>query len=131
MHFKVLPDSNSKEQTDKEYQQVKGEYEEELIEYQAESAELHQKYENGEIRMFAKIGTRGVSLGYVHNSRNTNTSNSQAAETPLMKLTKQDKRYKEIEHEKIIADTKSLIQKIDLTKVILLHWRKALPVLLC
>ncbi|NCC08928.1 MAG: ParB/RepB/Spo0J family partition protein [Bacteroidia bacterium] len=103
-------------ETDEEYQQVKGEYEEELIEYQTESAELHQKYENGEIRMFAKIGTRGVSLGYVHNSSNGSTSNIQVIETPLMKLTKQDERNKEIEREKTIADTKILIQEIDLNK---------------
>jgi len=103
-------------ETEEEYQQAKGEFEEEFIEYQAESAELYQKYENGEIRMFAKIGTRGVSLGYMYNSSNTNTSNSQAAKTPLMKLTKQDERNKEIEREKTIAEIKSLIQEIDLTK---------------
>lgn len=99
--------------TDEEYQQAKDEYEEKLIEYQVESAELYQKYENGEIKMFAKIGTRGVSLGYVHNS-STNITEGQA-ETPLIKLTKQDERNKEIENEKTIAETKSLIQEIDLT----------------
>lgn len=103
-------------QTDEEYQQAKGEYEEELIEYQAESVGLYQKYENGEIRMFAKIGTRGVSLGYLHNSSNGSASNSPAVETPLMKLFKQGKRNKEIGCEKTIVDTKSLIQEIDLTK---------------
>ena len=103
-------------QTDEEYQQAKGEYGEDLIEYQAESVGLYQKYENGEIRMFAKIGTRGVSLGYLHNSSNGSASNCPAVETPLMKLFKQDERNKEIGCEKTIADTKSLIQEIDLTK---------------
>lgn len=103
-------------ETEEEYQQAKGEFEKEFIEYQAESAELYQKYENGEIRMFARIGTRGVSLGYVYNSSNGSTCNSQVIETPLMKLTKQDERNKEIEREKTIADTKILIQEIDLNK---------------
>lgn len=97
-------------ETDEEFAEAQAGYEEELMEYQTKSAELCEKYERGEIAMYAHIGTRGVSLGYM----NSNTGNTQPVETPLVKLTKQDERNSEIKREKIVGDTKELIQETDL-----------------
>ncbi|MEG1523276.1 MAG: hypothetical protein RR455_12560 [Bacteroidales bacterium] len=98
-------------ETDEEYHEAMSDYEEEVIDYQSNSTELMNEYNDGKITMYANIGTRGVSLGYTR----INTSANTEVETPLVKLTKQDNRNKEITNEKIIDDTKALINNTDLT----------------
>ncbi len=87
------------------------EYQAELADFMEETTELTQKYQKGEIAMYALVGNRGVSLAY----RNAGGSNSatNSVETPLVKLKNQDIRNKEIAVEKSIADTKQLIRDLD------------------
>lgn len=108
----VPPTAPEKEdyETDEEYNEAKGEYEESVIDYQSESAELCDQYKDGKITMYANIGTKGVSLGYMFSNKD-----NEEIETPLVKLTKQDARFKEIEREKTIADTKELVKDLDPT----------------
>ena len=105
----TAPEQESYE-TEEEYNEAMGEYAESVIDYQSESAELCDQYKEGKITMYANIGTKGVRLGYMFN----NTSN-EVKETPLVKLTKQDARFKEIEQEKVIADTKELVKGLNPT----------------
>lgn len=108
----TAPDAEDFE-TEEEYQKAMAEHQENMIDYQAESAELYQKYESGEIQMYALIGTRGVSLGYLSTKNSSYTNDTSKECSHLEKLRKQDIRNEEIAKEKIIADTKSLIQDID------------------
>lgn len=94
--------------TEEDYNEAKEDYEGEVLEYQSNSAELCDKYKSGEITIYANIGTTGVSLGYLVNNKS-----DKEKETPLAKLTEQDKRFKEIEREKIVADTKELAKSLD------------------
>ena len=95
--------------TEEEYNEALGDYAEEVVEFQSTSTELMEEYNNGKITMYANIGTRGVSLGYTR----VNSFEKTETETPLMKLEKQDSRNKELSNEKIIDDTKRLINSSD------------------
>lgn len=98
-------------ESEEEYAEAKAEYDDEIINYQADSADLCEKYRNGEITMYAVIGRTDVTLGYVVNQSRSNERQI----TPIEKLTKQGERFKEIEQEKVVADTKILVQSADLT----------------
>lgn len=106
----TAPDQEDYE-TDEEYNEALGDYAEKVVDFEADTTELIEQYNEGKISMYANIGTRGVSLGYT----SVNTSNKTEVETPLVKLTKQDSRNKELSNEKIIDDTKTLINNTDLT----------------
>lgn len=106
----TAPDQDDYE-TDEEYNEALGNYAEEVLDFESESTELIEQYNDGKITMYANIGIRGVSLGYTRVS----TSDKTEVETPLVKLTKQDSRNKEISNEKIIEDVKALISTTDLT----------------
>ncbi len=90
------------------------EYQEELAEFIEDTTKLTEQYQNGEIKMYALIGTRGVTLSYRDIS--SASSSTSVAETPLVKLQNQDKRNKEITIEKSIADTKELVKGLDVTQ---------------
>lgn len=105
----IAPEQEDYE-TDEEYNEAKSDYEENVIDFQSQSAELCDQYKDGKISMYANIGTKGVSLGYVFNN-----NTDEVKETPLVKLTKQDARFKEIEREKTIADTKDLVKGLNPT----------------
>ena len=64
--------------------------------------------------MFALVGNRGVSLSY--RRADAGADSTATAETPLNKLQNQDQRNKEIAIEKSIADTKELIEDLDVTQ---------------
>lgn len=106
----TAPDQDDYE-TDEEYNEALGEYAEEVVDFESNTTELMEQYNEGKITMYANVGTRGVSLGYTRVS----TSDKTEVETPLAKLTKQDSRNKELSNEKIIDDTKTLINNTDLT----------------
>ena len=84
------------------------EYQADLAEFVEETTELTEKYQKGEIEMFALVGNRGVSLSY--RRADAGADSTATAETPLNKLQNQDQRNKEIAIEKSIADTKELIE---------------------
>ena len=90
------------------------EYQEELDEFMAETAELTEKYQKGEIEMYALVGNRGVSLSY--RSVGSGSSSTSEVETPLVKMQNQDKRNKEIAVEKTIAEIKDLVNGLDVTQ---------------
>ena len=79
-----------------------------------ETSDLTAKYQNGEIAMYALIGTRGVTLSYRDTTSTSSSTNG--GETPLEKLQSQDKRNKEIAVEKSIADIKDLVRDLDVTQ---------------
>ena len=89
------------------------EYQDELAEFMQETTEITEKYQKGEVKMYALISTRGVTLSYRSASSGTTST---APETPLAKLQNQDKRNKEITIEKTIADTKELVKGLDITQ---------------
>ncbi len=88
------------------------EYQADLAEFIEETTELTEKYQQGKISMYALIGTRGVTLSY-RDMQSNGGSTSTTAETPLVKLQNQDIRNKEISIEKTIADTKDLVNGLD------------------
>ena len=90
------------------------EYQAELAEFMEETSELTAKYQNGEIAMYALIGSRGVTLSY--RDITSASSSTNGGETPLAKLQSQDKRNKEIAVEKSIADIKDLVRELDVTQ---------------
>ncbi|MFR9592774.1 MAG: ParB/RepB/Spo0J family partition protein, partial [Rikenellaceae bacterium] len=88
-------------------------YQAEYSKFMEATAEITEKYKNGEIEIYALISTRGVTLSY-RNSNSTSTNGT--AETPLVKLQSQDKRNKEIAIEKIIIDTKDVVKSLDVAQ---------------
>lgn len=100
-------------ESEEEYNAALAEHEEDMLDFQADSTEIYQKYENGEIQMYALIGTRGVSLGYISVSNNVSNGTEQGENSHCDKLRKQDIRNAEIAKEKIVADTKDLIQGLE------------------
>ncbi len=87
-------------------------YQEELAEYIEKSQSLVEQYQNGKIKMYALLSSRGVKLSYL----TIHSSSAQSLESPLIKLQNQDKRNKEIAIEKIVADTKSLVKSLDVSQ---------------
>ncbi|MFI3290078.1 MAG: ParB/RepB/Spo0J family partition protein [Rikenellaceae bacterium] len=85
----------------------------EMDKYGKETQTLFDQYQSGKIKMYALIGSQGVTLSYL--TLSSSSSNS-VAETPLVKLQNQDKRNKEIAIEKIIADTKDVVKSLDVTQ---------------
>ncbi|MFI3290126.1 MAG: ParB/RepB/Spo0J family partition protein [Rikenellaceae bacterium] len=90
------------------------EYQEGLTDYMLESQLLVEQYQSGKIKMYALIGTQGVTLSYL--TLSSSSSSSSVAETPLVKLQNQDKRNKEIATEKSIAEIKDLVKGLDVTQ---------------
>ncbi|MFI3294004.1 MAG: hypothetical protein SNI70_10870, partial [Rikenellaceae bacterium] len=85
----------------------------EMDEYGRETQKLFDQYQSGKVKMYALIGSQGVTLSYLTLS---SSSSSSVAETPLMKLQSQDKRNKEIATEKSIAEIKDLVKGLDVTQ---------------
>ncbi len=84
------------------------EYQEGLQSHQDRMAEFMELLEQGKIVECVEIGFSQISLGYVHQSRNTKSNDPQAE---VERLKYKDKRNKEIAREKIVADTKGLVHK--------------------
>ncbi len=76
--------------------------------YQQEMAKLAELIEQGKIVECVQVSKREITLGYVQGSPETKSNDP---EKEIEKLRYKDKRFKEIEQEKIVADTKSLVHK--------------------
>ncbi len=98
--------------TTEEYEEAVAEYNEECIEFSADSTEIAEKYQDGRIKIYARIETKGVALYYVTLDNSNSTDGSQTA---LEKLQTQDARFKEIAIEKTIDDTKKLVSEVNVS----------------
>lgn len=112
--FPRTPQEPNKDKfTDMEkYEEAKICYEEECADYMEKTGNLQQCSNNGEITIYAKIGSRDIEYCYAVRT----VQELQAAPGPLETLQKKDTRNKEIAHEKTVEDTKKLIVQADLTK---------------
>lgn len=109
----VAPIEPSEEDYDnaEQFEEAVAEYNDECAEFAVESNEVSEKYQEGKIKIYAKVGTNGVALYYTSNDDDS----TESKETPLVKLQKQDSRNHEIAIEKTIDDTKKLVSELDVT----------------
>ncbi len=77
-----------------------------------ETTEITEKYQKGEVKMYALISTRGVTLSY-HSA--SSGAISTAPETQLTKLQNKDIRNAEIRDEKTVANIKELVKGLNPT----------------
>ncbi|MFR9611323.1 MAG: ParB/RepB/Spo0J family partition protein [Rikenellaceae bacterium] len=98
--------------TDEDYEEAILEYNADCEDYTEKSQEITERYQAGEIKIYATIDTKGVSLCYITISSNS----SESSQTPIEKLQSQDSRFKEIAIEKTIEDTKKLVNGLDVTQ---------------
>ena len=94
--------------------EIEEEYQKELAKFMQETAKITEQYQKGEVKMYALIGMRGVTLSY--RSVSATSSTTTIAETPLTKLENQDIRNAEIRDEKTIADIKELVKGFNPTE---------------
>lgn len=113
------PEAPEKEAYDSEetYTEAYTDYEQKQEGYREKCAEILRKNEEGEIVLYARVGTNGITLCY---ARKTDTAADGTAQgqpvSPMEKLEKQDRRNKEIAIEKTIEDTKKQILNIDVAE---------------
>lgn len=114
-----LPEAPEKEAYDSEeaYTEAYTDYEQKQEGYREKCAEILRKNEEGEIVLYARVGTNGITLCYAKkdNTAANGTAQGQPV-SPMEKLEKQDKRNKEIAIEKTIEDTKKQILNIDVAE---------------
>ncbi len=99
--------------TTEDYEEAILEYNEDCEDYTERSQEITEKYQEGKIKIYATIDTKGVSLCYTHVS---SIDSSESRQTPIEKLQSQDSRFKEIAIEKTIEQTKRLVADLDVAQ---------------
>lgn len=117
--YPQLPEAPEKAAYDSEaaYEAAYTDYEQKQEGYKEQCAEILRKNEEGEIVLYAMVGTNGITLCYVRKDSTASDSTAQGQPiSPLEKLEKQDKRNKEIAIERTIEDTKKQILKIDVAE---------------
>ena len=88
------------------------EYQAEFNEFMQVTEVITEQYQKGDVKMYALIGMRGVTLSY----RSVSSTSTTIAETPLTKLQNQDLRNAEIRDEKTVADIKELVKGLSPTE---------------
>lgn len=85
--------------------------------YNVQCAEILRRSEEGEITLYARVGTNEITLCYARKNATAADGTEQGQPvSPMEKLEKQDVRNREIAIEKTIEDTKKQILKIDVTE---------------
>lgn len=113
------PKAPEKEAYDSEeaYEAAYADYEQEQEEYKEQCAEMLRRNEEGEIVLYVKVGTNGITLCYARkDSAAANGTVKGQPVSPMEKLDKQDERNREIAIERTIEDTKKQIRKIDVSE---------------
>lgn len=113
------PEAPEKEAYDnlEAYEAAYTDYELEQEDYREQCAEILRKSEEGEIVLYARVGTNGITLCYVRKDSPAADGTAQGQPvSPMEKLEKQDKRNKEIAREKTVDETKKRIFEVDVTE---------------
>lgn len=113
------PEAPEKEayESEEAYEVACTDYEKEQEDYKEQCAEILRKNEEGEIVLYAMVGTNGITLCYARKDSTTANGTAQGQPiSPMEKLEKQDERNKEISIEKTIEDTKKQILKINVAE---------------
>ena len=108
------PDAPEKEDYDngEAYEAACRDYGQKQSDYEEKCADIHRQSENGEISLYVKIGSNGITLCYVKKNDNADDTAQGQPLSLVEKLEKQDRRNKEIAIEKTIEDTKKQILNI-------------------
>lgn len=102
--------------TPEEYEEAEKEYGEDMNGYKEECDDLLRKSEEGGISIYVTIEQNRVALCYMENTRKANGTATEKPLSPVEKLEKQDRRNKEIAHEKTVEDTKKKILEVDMSE---------------
>lgn len=105
-------------ETTEDFAKAHSEYEQDLSEYNDAVEEVNARAENGEITVYIVIEKNDIRIGYSVKPSEASDNGTADGKTddPIVKLEKQDMRYKEIVMEKTVADTKKQILEADMTE---------------
>jgi ParB family chromosome partitioning protein len=95
------------------YSEAVTEYDDDLLAYNAQMREITDLEKQGEVNVYACIGTQEIELYYVENDKN---GDGKQVVPMAVTLQNKDKRNKEISVEKTLEDTKKLMQDKDLSQ---------------
>lgn len=113
------PEAPEKEAYDNEeaYVEAYTDYEQEQEDYKEQCAEILRKSEEGEIVLYARVGSNEITLCYARKDSTATDGMAQVQPvSPMEKLERQDERNKEIAIERTIEDTKKQILKVDVAE---------------